>query len=83
MHPPDHTNAVDTRGPITQIHNGRGVRPRLPELVCAPGYAYLVAEAMVALWERSRSPDAAEQRHAWRRTRLAVLQQISRREVDA
>ena len=41
------------------------------------------AEAMVALWERRRSPDAAEQRHAWRRTRLAVLQQISRREVDA
>jgi hypothetical protein len=42
MPPPDHTHAVITRGPITRIFNGRGLRPWLPEVVCAPGWVYRV-----------------------------------------
>ena len=40
------------------------------------------AEAMIALWERSReagrAPDAAEQWHYWRRKRFDILQLIAR-----
>jgi len=57
----DPTGAVTKRGPITRIHNGRGVRPWLPELVCDPGYVYLVAPAMTL--DRPQGP---ARRVCWR-----------------
>src|SRR4051794_34784314 len=46
MHGVDFTHEPIKRGPITSIHNGRGVRPWLPQLVLDPGYVYLVARLM-------------------------------------
>src|SRR5215204_2256749 len=61
MHPEDHTGAVTKRGPITQIMNGKGVRPWLAEKICEPGYVYLATRLMT-----QTTPPGQTHRVCWR-----------------
>jgi hypothetical protein len=57
----DVTNQADRRGPITSVHNGRGVRPWLPELNLDPGYVSVVTK-LRTLYSRHGQP----RRVCWR-----------------